>query len=142
MTPTEALATALHTIFWDDSIRHAAEGDGDDQRVCRDMEKGSAAAILAALDGWMLVPVADSLDLDAAWAEAEAALAPRHGSIEVGGHPSAEESDRYLAAAHWYGRGGRKPQRDVYEPGPTPAAALRALAAKLRALAFEVDPSV
>jgi hypothetical protein len=67
--------------------------------------------------------------LDAAWAEAEAAL-PEGWEINLYLDPRAED------ITHRYGVNAGHPQRfaEIMVNGPTPAAALRALEAKLRGL--------
>lgn len=95
----------------------------------RNME--AAVALLPAL-----ARIGDVEDLDAAWAEAEAAL---HPGEYLSGFSRYDEGLPWAAQAR-SGPGGR--HNIVTEPfdyhghcsafGPTPAAALRALAAKLR----------
>ena len=76
----------------------------------------------------VLAVVADSLD--AAWAEAEAALANdrpgiRQGFVEMLNRTARYDAERWSAS-------GMTDQGGWIAFGPTPAAALRALAAKLR----------
>ena len=75
--------------------------------------------------------------LDAAWAEAEAAL-PGGAVIEglgwergKDGPPDARYPDRWHARAYRWDV-GRPWERKYGDPAPTPAAALRSLAARLR----------
>ena len=64
--------------------------------------------------------------LDAAWAEAEAALPERHGGLHLNSYGDWGRIDGW--SAHTFAP--RQPT--ITATGPTPAAALRALAAKLR----------
>lgn len=83
----------------------------------------------AELDRIMAKQATDSLD--AAWAEAEAALREGwHFEVESGAF---DASGLYRASAHWVDfYGGEPPRSESGDWQATPAAALRALAAKLR----------
>ena len=71
----------------------------------------------------------EACSLDAAWADAEAAL-PEGWCLRVESDVDVDETD-YVAAAGPNATAGSVPW-DTFGVGPTPAAALRWLAAKLR----------
>lgn len=85
---------------------------------------GKRVVVLAA--GMHLVPIAS---LDAAWAEAEAALPKTWAPLDVAIGPTITPGV-WRAALNDYPE--RTEEMDWVCVGPTPAAALRALAAKLR----------